>query len=148
MNALPECYDSFAVTNGRSWRVSCSADRTNRWEASCQRTAEMVEPAERHRVTACVSRLGPAALVALILGCTSWSRLSDNQPVPARGAVQVWSAGEDIVLRDPRRLGDSLVGRRPLPDTTRRAVALSDIDSVRTQASDPGKMLIVGTGGN
>ena len=30
--------------------------------------------------------------------------------------------------------------------TTRRAVPLSDIDSVRTQATDPGKMLIVGTG--
>ena len=117
MNALPECYDSFAVTNGKSSRVSVQPTEQAGAKRAVRPTAEMVEPAERHRVGACVSRL-----------------------------VQVWSAGEDILLRDARRLRDSLVGRRPLPDTTRRAVALSDIDSVRTQATDPGKMLIVGTG--
>jgi hypothetical protein len=65
--------------------------------------------------------------------------------VPARGAVQVWSAGEGIILRDPRRVNDSLVGEGPLPDTTQWVVALSDIDSVRIWTTDPGKVLIVGT---
>jgi hypothetical protein len=50
------------------------------------------------------------------------------------------------MLYDPRKLGDSLVGQGAFPDTTRRAVALSAIDSLRTQSIDPGKMLIVGTG--
>jgi hypothetical protein len=86
------------------------------------------------------------ALVASSAACTSWSRLADSQPVPSRGTVQVWTAGEDILLRDPRRLGDSLVGQEPLPDTTRRAVALTTIDSLRVQTFDMGKALIVGTG--
>jgi hypothetical protein len=90
-------------------------------------------------------QLGLAALVTSVAGCTSWSRLKDSQPVPARGMIQVWSTGQDIVLRDLRRVGDSLVGRAPYPDTTRSAVALSAIDSLRTQATDMGKTLIVGT---
>jgi len=86
------------------------------------------------------------AFVSSVLGCTSWSRLSDSQPVPSRGTVQVWSQGQEILLRDPRTVGDSLVGRAPDPDTTRYAVALSAIDSLRTQTIDIGKALIVGTG--
>jgi hypothetical protein len=87
-------------------------------------------------------------LVALCAtaGCTSWSRLNQNAPVPARGTVQVWSAGQEILLRDPKMVGDSLVGHRALPDTARAAVALNAIDSVRAQTTDMGKVLIVGTG--
>ena len=66
--------------------------------------------------------------------------------VPARGTVQVWSAGADILLRDPTPLGDSLVGRGPWPDTTRRAVALTSIDSLRVETIDAGKVVIVGSG--
>ena len=90
--------------------------------------------------------LGLTALVACAAGCTSWSRLGDSRPVPARGTVQVWSAGQATLLREPLMVGDSLVGRAPLPDTTRRAVALTTIDSLRTQTADAGKALIVGTG--
>jgi hypothetical protein len=79
-------------------------------------------------------------------GCTSWTRLNQSAPVPARGTVQVWTAGQDILLRDPETVGDSLMGHRPLPDTTRRAVALTTIDSLRVQTTDLGKTLIVGTG--
>ena len=89
--------------------------------------------------------LGLAAFIASSAGCTSWSRIPDSRPVPSRGTVQVWSGAEDILLRDPRRLGDSLVGVGPFEDTTRRAVALSDIDSLRAQDLDLGKVLIVGT---
>ena len=78
--------------------------------------------------------------------CTSWSRLNQSAPVPDRGTVQVWSAGREILLRDPETVGDSLVGHRPLPDTTRLAVALPTIDSLRVQTIDAGKVLIVGTG--
>jgi hypothetical protein len=87
-----------------------------------------------------------AAFVTSVLGCTSWSRLSDSQPVPSRGTVQVWSQGQEILLRDPRTVGDSLVGRAPDPDTTQSTVALSAIDSLRTETFDMGKALIVGTG--
>jgi hypothetical protein len=86
------------------------------------------------------------ALVTSGFGCTSWSRLSDRQPVPARGVVQVWINQQEILLRDPRTVGDSLVGRAPYPDTTRSGVALAAIDSIRTQQTDMGKTLIVGTG--
>lgn len=91
-------------------------------------------------------QLGLTAFVAAAAGCTSWSRLPESQPVPSRGTVQVWSAGQDILLRDARRLGDSLVGHGQIPDTTRWTVALSDIDSLRTQTTDLGKTLIIGTG--
>jgi hypothetical protein len=96
----------------------------------------------------------PMKLVQLILtaliigaagGCTSWSRLNDGRPVPARGTIQVWSDGQDILLRDARSVGDSLVGQDPLPDTTRRTVALTTIDSVRIETIDAGKVLIVGS---
>jgi hypothetical protein len=91
-------------------------------------------------------QLGMTALVTCAAGCTSWSRLGDSRPVPDRGTVQVWSAGQEILLREPRTVGDSLVGHAPLPDTTLRTVALSTIDSVRTQTFDLSKTLIVGTG--
>lgn len=87
-----------------------------------------------------------AAFVTSLLGCTSWSRLSDSQPVPSRGTVQVWSQGQKILLRDSHTMGDSLVGQAPYPDTTRVTVALSAIDSLRTQTTDTGKALIAGTG--
>jgi hypothetical protein len=45
-----------------------------------------------------------------------------------------------------RTVGDSLVGRALYRDTTRSAVARSAIDSLRTQETDMGKTLIVGTG--
>jgi hypothetical protein len=100
-----------------------------------------------HPVSTRGLHLGLAAVfVTSVLGCTSWSRLSDSQPVPSRGTVQVWSQGQEILLRDPRTVGDSLVGRAPDPDTTRLTVALSVIDSLRTQTFDMGKALIVGTG--
>jgi hypothetical protein len=95
---------------------------------------------------ACLVQLGLTAAVTSVAGCTSWSRLNERQPVPARGIVQIWSDGQEILLRDPRRLGDSLVGRAPYPDTTRLTVALSTIDSVRAQVTDLMKTLIVGTG--
>jgi hypothetical protein len=92
-------------------------------------------------------QLGVTVLVTYAAaGCTSWSRLNQSVPVPARGTVQVWSSGQRILLRDPETVGDSLVGRRPLPDTVRSAVALTTIDSVRVQTTDMGKVLIVGTG--
>jgi hypothetical protein len=85
-----------------------------------------------------------ATLLIGTAGC-SWSRLADSRPVSARGTVQVWSSGQAVLLRDPKTVGDSLVGLEPLPDSTRHAVALSDIDSLRTQTADPGKIVIVGT---
>jgi hypothetical protein len=91
-------------------------------------------------------QLGLIALVTCAAGCTSWSRLANSQPVPTRGTVQVWTAGQNILLRDPTPRGDSLVGRGPLPDTTRRAIALTTIDSLRVQTTDAGKVVIVGTG--
>ncbi len=62
--------------------------------------------------------LGITAFVACA-GCTSWSRLNDGQPVPARHS---------------------------LPDTARRTVANTTIDSLRIQTTDAGKTLIVGSG--
>ena len=76
--------------------------------------------------------------------CTSWSRLADNQPVPARGTIQVWSAGRNTLLHKARTLGDSLTGERPVPDTTRVVVPLSAIDSLRIQTPDFGKMFFLG----
>jgi hypothetical protein len=90
-------------------------------------------------------RLGLAAFITGTMSCT-WSRLAASRPVPARGTVQVWSSGQTILLRDPKTVGDSLVGLEPLPDSTRHAVALTAIDSIRVHDMDPGKMLIVGTG--
>ncbi len=87
----------------------------------------------------------PALLISLA-GCTSWSRLPESRPVPARGTIQVWSAGEPVLLREPRTVDDSLVGRGAELDTTRRSVALASIDSVRIQDLDLGKVLIVGAG--
>jgi hypothetical protein len=72
--------------------------------------------------------------------------LTDNRPLPARGTVQVWSAGEEIVLCDSCAVGDSLGGHGLFPDTTRRGVALTTIDSLRMQTTDIGKTPIVGTG--
>jgi hypothetical protein len=72
--------------------------------------------------------------------------LPDSRPVPARGTVQVWSGGQDILLRDPQAVGDSLVGRGQSPDTARRTVALTTIDSLRIQTTDVGKAVIVGSG--
>jgi hypothetical protein len=96
------------------------------------------------------ARLAPLGLTVLVTsaaaGCTSWSRLNQSAPVPARGTVQIWSEGQELLLRDSRTVGDSLVGRAPYPDTTRTSVALSAIDSVRVQEADLGKILIVGTG--
>jgi hypothetical protein len=89
---------------------------------------------------------GIAALLISLAGCTSWSRLPESRPVPARGTIQVWSAGEPVLLREARTVDDSLVGRAALPDTTRQSVALASIDSVRAQDFDMGKALIVGTG--
>ena len=91
-------------------------------------------------------QLSLTALVTSAAGCTSWSRLADSRPVPARGTVQVWTGGQDTLLRDPHRVGDSLVGHGPLPDTTRRTVPLTAIDSLRIQTSDVGKTMIVGSG--
>lgn len=86
------------------------------------------------------------ALLACVAGCTSWSRLNERQPVPARGTIQVWSAGGPILIREARTLGDSLLGRGAEPDTTSHSIALASIDSVRIQTVDMGKVLIVGTG--
>lgn len=90
--------------------------------------------------------LGLNALLACLAGCTSWARLPETRPVPARGTVQVWSSGHAALLRDPQVVRDSLVGRAPLPDTSQSAVPLAGVDSVRIQTADPGKTLIVGTG--
>ncbi|HET6777933.1 MAG TPA: hypothetical protein VFH26_03510 [Gemmatimonadales bacterium] len=89
--------------------------------------------------------LGLAAIM-LLSGCTSWFRLADGRPVPTRGTIEVWSSGQKILLRDARTVGDSLEGPGAYPDTTRRSIATSEIDSIRIQTLDPGKMLIVGTG--
>jgi hypothetical protein len=91
-------------------------------------------------------RFGIAALLISLAGCTSWSRLPENRTVPARGTIQIWSAGEPVLLREAQTVDDSLVGRAALPDTTRRSGALASIDSVRAQDFDMGKALIVGTG--
>ena len=92
------------------------------------------------------ARPAQLGLVAWITcaGCTSWSRLPPDQPVPDRGTIQVWSAGEKILVRDARAVDDSLVGRLPDPDTTELAFAVSSIDSLRTQSLDAGKMVILG----
>ena len=94
------------------------------------------------------SRLFQLGLAASLLlsGCTSWFRRADGRPVPARGTIEVWSSGQKILLRDARTVGDSLQGPGAHPDTTRRSIAVSEIDSIRIQTIDPGKMLIVGTG--
>lgn len=92
------------------------------------------------------ARFGVPALLISLAGCTSWSRVPESRPVPARGTIQVWSAGQPVLLREARMVDDSLVGRAALPDTTRRSVALASIDSVRAQDFDMGKALIVGTG--
>lgn len=91
-------------------------------------------------------RSGLATIVMFLSGCTSWFRLADSRPVPARGTIQVWNAGQKILLRDARTVGDSLEGQGVLPDTTRRSIATAEIDSIRIQTIDPGKILIVGTG--
>jgi hypothetical protein len=106
----------------------------------------MQQDNRRDAMRACLNRLIMTAMVAGAAGCTSWSRLNESRPVPTRGTVQVWSAGEEILLRDPKKMGDSLVGQAPLPDTTRRTVPLALIDSLRIQEADMGKVLIVGTG--
>lgn len=93
-----------------------------------------------------MARLDLLALVAFAAGCTSWSRLGDSRPVPARGTIQVWSAGQPVLLREPRATDDSLVGRGAEPDTTRYSFALGSIDSARVHDFDMGKALIVGTG--
>jgi hypothetical protein len=85
-------------------------------------------------------------LLAAGAGCTSWSRLHQSAPVPTKGTIEVWRGGQAVLLRNPRMLGDSLVGQQVPPDTTRQALALSMIDSVRVQDIDMGKSLIVGTG--
>ena len=90
--------------------------------------------------------LSANALLACLAGCTSWTRLPETRPVPAQGTVQVWSGGHSAPLRDPQLVGDSLVGRAPLPDTSLSAVPVAGIDSIRIQTADPGKTLIVGTG--
>jgi hypothetical protein len=91
-------------------------------------------------------RLGLIALFALPAGCTSWERLPNSRPVPARGTVQIWSGGRASFLRSVQVAGDSLVGRRPLPDTSSQFVSLRTIDSVRIQTTDLGKTFIVGSG--
>jgi hypothetical protein len=50
------------------------------------------------------------------------------------------------MLRGVQVVGDSLVGRELLPDTSRRIVSLRSIDSVRIQTTDLGKTFIVGSG--
>jgi hypothetical protein len=87
-----------------------------------------------------------SVLLCQLLGCTSWTRLAETRPLPTRGTVQVWSQGHPALLRDPRVVRDSLVGRAPLPDTSRSVLPLEQIDSIRVQAADEGKVLIVGTG--
>jgi hypothetical protein len=93
-----------------------------------------------------LAQLGLLAAVLAASGCTSWSRVPDSRPVPRRGTIQVWSEGKPVLVREPRTVGDSLVGREAQPDTTRRSFALAAIDSVRVQDLDMGKALIVGTG--
>jgi hypothetical protein len=85
-------------------------------------------------------------IVVFATGCTSWSRLPESRPVPDRGTVQVWTGTQDTLLRDAKTVGDSLVGRQPLPDTMRLALPLATIDSLRIQTTDMGKTFIVGTG--
>ncbi len=91
-------------------------------------------------------RFGLVVSLTSLAGCTSWFRLPESRPVPERGTIQVWSAGKPVLVREPRTFGDSMVGRAPEPDTTRRSIALASIDSVRVQDLDMGKALIVGTG--
>ena len=91
-------------------------------------------------------RLGLTALIAGAAGCSSWSRLDQGRPLPTGGTVQVWSAGKSMLLRNPKTVGDSLVGQAPSPDNTRRTVPLTTIDSLRIQDADMGKVVIVGTG--
>ena len=50
------------------------------------------------------------------------------------------------MLREAKTSGDSLVGRVPAPDTTRRAFPLATVDSVRMKDIDMGKVVIVATG--
>jgi hypothetical protein len=99
-----------------------------------------------HPMRARLVRLCVIAWIMCAGACTSWSRVADNEPVPARGTIQVWSAGRNTLLHKTRTLGDSLAGKRPAPDTTRVAVALSAIDSLRTQTPDFGKMFVLGVG--
>jgi hypothetical protein len=84
-------------------------------------------------------------LLVFSAGCTSWSRLTDAQPMPG-GTVQLWSGGEPRLVREAKVAGDILMARAALPDTARLAVPLSAIDSVRIQRGDPGKAVIVGSG--
>jgi hypothetical protein len=91
-------------------------------------------------------RLGLTGVIAGAAGCSSWSRLEQGRPLPTGGTVQVWSGGKSMLLRNPKTLGDSVVGQAPSPDNTRRTVPLTAIDSLRIQDTDMGKVVIVGTG--
>ena len=91
-------------------------------------------------------RVGLTALIAAAAACASWTRLEKSRPVPPRATVQVWSGGTSTMLREAKTSGDSLVGRAPAPDTTRRAFPLARVDSVRMQDIDMGKVVIVATG--
>jgi hypothetical protein len=85
-------------------------------------------------------------LLATAAGCSGWSRLDEGRPLPVGGTVQVWSDGRDILLRNPKVVGDSLVGQEPPPGTARRTFPLTTIDSLRIQDTDMGKAVIIGTG--
>jgi hypothetical protein len=91
-------------------------------------------------------RLGCTALLATAAGCTGWSRLDHGRPLPVGGTVQVWSDGRDILLRNPKVVGDSLVGQEPPPGTARRTFPLATIDSLRIQDTDMGKAVLITTG--
>ena len=85
-------------------------------------------------------------LLTFTTGCTSWSRLADEQPVPPRGQVQVWSGGEARLVHTARVVGDTFKAHAPPPDTSGIVMPLTAIDSLRIQHVDPGKAVIVGSG--
>ena len=78
-------------------------------------------------------------------GCTTWTRRDLARPMPARDAVQVWSKGQVMLVRDVRLTADSVLGRRVRPDSGGVAIPRIDTDSIRVNEADPFKAVIVGS---
>ena len=87
-----------------------------------------------------------ASIVVAQSGCTSWSRAPDSSPTPQGERRQIWRSGAVLILDKVFLSSDSLVGESLDSAKTRIAVARKDVDSMRVQRVDSGKVIILGTG--
>jgi hypothetical protein len=81
-----------------------------------------------------------------LVACTSWTRLPPTQPTPPPATMQVWRVAQVLRLERATVTRDSIVGWRTQPDTARVALARTEIDSIRVQQLDPGKVFMVSAG--